>query len=210
MYNMPARASMGVIFDPNLEVLSEHPLRDVAIQEIVGLIEAHGLDPWIYTDKQWYVTKSDATHVRHEANVVRFAPKLFDTLDEVERPIIKITGVSDRSDAIIACQNQLSQKFGNRLSLSCSLPNRLEVSHQDANKGTAIDAIRATMNIGREQIATAGDGENDIMMFRNSGFSIAMGQASAEVRRSASETTIANSQDGLAWAIDEFLLKRHT
>jgi hypothetical protein len=200
----------GVIIDPKLEVLSERHLRDAVTPEIVGLIEAQNLDPWIYTQKEWYVTRRDAAHVKHEAEVVRFPPKLFGTLDEVDRPIIKITGVSDNSDSIIACHNQLIHKFGSRLSLSCSLPNRLEITHQDANKGTAIDAIGATVNVARNQIATAGDGENDILMFRNSGFSIAMGQAPVEVRRSATETTTSNSQDGLAWAIDEFLLKRFT
>ena len=36
-----------------------------------------------------------------------------------------------------------------------------------------------------------------------------MGQASAEVHRAATHTTVSNAQDGIAWAIEELLLKQH-
>jgi Cof subfamily protein (haloacid dehalogenase superfamily) len=198
----------GVIIDPQLNILSGYHLRDVLAQKILGLIEGQGLTPWIYTETSWYVPEFDGQHVRHEVEVVKFEPSLFDALADIDGPIVKITGISDDSAMILACEDLLNRKFGERLSLSCSLPNRLEITHHDANKGNAIEAIGATIDLAPDAIAAAGDGENDILMFRKTGFSIAMGQASAEVRRSASVTTTANSQDGLAWAIEEFILKR--
>lgn len=200
----------GVVIDPHLNILSAYPIRPALTQEILGLIESQGLAPWIYTEMNWYVSKLDAEHVHHEMAVVKFDPLLFETLADVDGPIIKITGISDNNTLILAAQDLLNRKFGERLSLSCSLSNRLEITHHDANKGSAIEAIGATIDISPDAIATAGDGENDIGMFRRSCFSIAMGQAPVEVRRAASVTTTANSQDGLAWAIEEFFLKRHT
>jgi Cof subfamily protein (haloacid dehalogenase superfamily) len=200
----------GVIIDPQLNVLSAYPLRPALAEEIHGLVESEGLWPWIYTESSWYVPNLDADHVRHETDVVRFEPLPFKTLAGLDGPIIKITGISDDHDTILAAQNLLANKFGEQMSLSCSLANRLEITHADANKGSAIEAIGATLNIAPEAIATAGDGENDILMFRKSGFSIAMGQAPAEVRRAATVTATTSSQDGLAWAIEEFLLKHRT
>jgi Cof subfamily protein (haloacid dehalogenase superfamily) len=200
----------GVVIDPQLNILSAYPIRPALTQEILGLIESQGLAPWIYTETNWYVPRLDAEHVHHEMAVVKFEPLLFETLADLDGPIIKITGISDNNAMILAGQDLLNRKFGERLSLSCSLSNRLEITHHDANKGSAIEAIGATMDISPEAIATAGDGENDILMFRKSCFSIAMGQAPVEVRRAASVTTTANSQDGLAWAIEEFFLKHHT
>ena len=46
-----------------------------------------------------------------------------------------------------------------------------------------------------EQLATLGDGANDVLMFRRSGLSIAMGNASEEVRRQATCVTAANDDD---------------
>lgn len=208
LHHACAALNGGVIIDPQLNILSAYHLRAATTQEIVGLIEAQGLTPWIYSELNWYVPSLDAEHVRHEMNVVKFEPSLFETLADIDGPIVKITGISDHSEAIISSRDLLTRKLGERLSLSCSLPNRLEITHHDANKGSAIEAIGATINLAPDVIATAGDGENDIPMFRKSGFSIAMGQAPVEVRRAANVTATANSQDGLAWAIEEFILKR--
>ena len=43
-------------------------------------------------------------------------------------------------------------------------------------------------------------------MFKRSGFSIAMGNASAEVKRQASAVTDSNDDEGFAKAVERFLL----
>lgn len=197
----------GVIIDPDLEVISSYPIRGPLLQAIVTVIQEEGLAPWVYTESEWFVRSVGGDHVGHEASVVRFEPQQLPSLSKIRGAAIKITGISDKELAILAAQNRLRREFGEELSLSCSLPNRLEITHRDANKGTAVLAIAATIEIAPQNIATAGDGENDILMFRNSGFSIAMGQAADEVRRAATQTTTSNSVDGLAWAIEQFLLK---
>ena len=52
----------------------------------------------------------------------------------------------------------------------------------------------------------SGDGLNDILMFERAGFSIAMGQASAEVKNAANAETAANTDEGFAKAIEKFIL----
>jgi hydroxymethylpyrimidine pyrophosphatase-like HAD family hydrolase len=48
------------------------------------------------------------------------------------------------------------------------------------------------LNIPPAQIATMGDMPNDVLMFRKSGFSIAMGNASDEVKAQANAVTDSN------------------
>ena len=50
--------------------------------------------------------------------------------------------------------------------------------------------------------------ENDVAMFRKSGLSIAMGNASAEVKRHADATTLSNDEDGFAAAVERLILPR--
>jgi hydroxymethylpyrimidine pyrophosphatase-like HAD family hydrolase len=47
---------------------------------------------------------------------------------------------------------------------------------------------------------------NDVLMFAQSGFSIAMGNASAAVQAKASVVTDSNEEDGFAKAVQRFLL----
>ena len=48
---------------------------------------------------------------------------------------------------------------------------------------------------------------NDVLMFRKSGLSIAMGNASDEVKSQATEVTDSNQDEGFAKAVRKFILK---
>ena len=48
--------------------------------------------------------------------------------------------------------------------------------------------------------------ENDLAMFRKAGLSIAMGNASPEVKQQADYVTASNTDDGFALAIERFIL----
>jgi hypothetical protein len=52
-----------------------------------------------------------------------------------------------------------------------------------------------------------GDMPNDVLRFRKSGFSIAMGNASDEVKAQASAVTDSNEDDGFAKAVRKFILQ---
>jgi hypothetical protein len=56
------------------------------------------------------------------------------------------------------------------------------------------------------EIATIGDMANDVTMFKQSGVSIAMGNASPEVQKAATYVTASNEQEGFATAVDKFIL----
>ncbi|MGZ7093584.1 MAG: HAD hydrolase family protein, partial [Candidatus Angelobacter sp.] len=82
----------------------------------------------------------------------------------------------------------------------------LDVTHADANKGTVILMLSKMLNIPTEQIATIGDMPTDALMFRKSGVSIAMGNATDEVKAHATYVTRSNREDGFAYAIEHFIL----
>jgi hypothetical protein len=48
---------------------------------------------------------------------------------------------------------------------------------------------------------------NDVLMFRKSGFSIAMGNSSDDVKAQASAVTDSNENEGFAKAVQKFILR---
>jgi hydroxymethylpyrimidine pyrophosphatase-like HAD family hydrolase len=80
------------------------------------------------------------------------------------------------------------------------------VTHPEANKGTVVATLSKRLGIPPEQIATIGDMPNDVLMFRKSGFSIAMGNSSDEVKAQASAVTDSNENEGFAKAVRKFVL----
>ncbi|MGB6684971.1 MAG: HAD hydrolase family protein, partial [Candidatus Acidiferrum sp.] len=67
-------------------------------------------------------------------------------------------------------------------------------------------ALSKLVNVPADAIATFGDMPNDVLMFKKSGMSIAMGNASKEVQASATHVTASNEDEGFAKAIEEFIL----
>jgi hydroxymethylpyrimidine pyrophosphatase-like HAD family hydrolase len=62
------------------------------------------------------------------------------------------------------------------------------------------------MSIPAEEIATIGDQPNDVLMFKQSGLSIAMGNAPDEVKTQATATTDSYNDEGFAKAMERFIL----
>ena len=96
--------------------------------------------------------------------------------------------------------------MGAHASAARSQPYYLDVTHPEANKGMVVRLASRFLNVPLEQIATIGDMPNDVLMFGVSGMSIAMGNASLEVKRTARHVTTSNDEEGFANAVDSFIL----
>ena len=122
---------------------------------------------------------------------------------------VKIVGVSDDLDLVARCEKDCpGSARRQRRAAARSQPYYLDVTHPQANKGAVVTTLSKLLNIPASEIATIGDMPNDVLMFRKSGFSIAMGNASDEVKAQASAVTDSNEDEGFAKAIRKFILRR--
>lgn len=63
------------------------------------------------------------------------------------------------------------------------------------------------MAIPTKQIATIGDMPTDVLMFRNSGVRVAMGNGESDVQHAARFVTASNTDEGFARAMERFVLR---
>jgi Cof subfamily protein (haloacid dehalogenase superfamily) len=172
----------------------------------IDLIRTQGLDAWVYRGNDWLVAKIDSPHVAREAWTVKFEPKeVSDVKAELDH-VAKVVGVSDDHDKVRRCEADAQAAFGKRASASRSQPYYLDVTNKEANKGTVVEFLSSHLNVPAAEIATIGDGPNDVLMFKRSGFSIAMGNASDEVKAQAEVTTDSYDDEGFAKAMERFIL----
>jgi Cof subfamily protein (haloacid dehalogenase superfamily) len=196
----------GLFVQPDLTVIEERVLpRDVA-KTAVELMLEHKLDAWVYRGNDWLVRDPKAPHVDREAWTVKFAPKVVSDLDSVLDKAVKIVGVSDDHGLVEDCEADAKAKLGSRATAARSQPYYLDVTHPQANKGFVADYLASRFGIPSDNIATIGDQPNDVTMFKRSGFSIAMGNASDEVKRQASAVTECCDNEGFARAVERYLL----
>ena len=198
----------GLLVDRHLVVLEQHEIAQRSVLPIVDLLESHALDVWLYRGADWYVRRLSAPHVDREARTVAFSPTLVSTYDQLTDQVAKLVGVSDDPRAIAAATAAAQERFGDHLSVASSQPYYLDVTHPQANKGAVLLDLSARYAIQPEEIATIGDGPNDMLMFAKSGLSIAMGNAGSDVKRAASFVTTSNAEEGFANAVERFILPR--
>jgi Cof subfamily protein (haloacid dehalogenase superfamily) len=196
----------GLVVRPDLSVLEERQVPPSMVGGILEVLDAHGVDAWCYRGNDWLVRDPEAPHVAREAATVEFEPTVRASFAGVTDEVVKIVGVSDDHGAIAAAEATMQASFGARVAASTSQPYYLDVTHPEATKGSVVAYLARELGIATEEIATIGDGPNDVLMFEVSGLSIAMGNANAQVRARANEVTRSNDEDGVAYAIEHFIL----
>lgn len=83
----------------------------------------------------------------------------------------------------------------------------LDIAPDGVNKATALERVRGLLDIPRTRVMAVGDGRNDIDMLEwasEAGRGVAMGQAPAEVRAVANESTGSDVDDGVATLLFAF------
>ncbi|HZL67123.1 MAG TPA: Cof-type HAD-IIB family hydrolase [Candidatus Limnocylindrales bacterium] len=195
----------GVVVKPDLDPVSKQLLPADVAAEVVRSIVKHRLDIFLYTDRDWFVSNADGPHVAREAWTVKFQPTVVHDFDSLTNNVVKVTGVSDDLKAVARCEKDLQQWSAGRVSAARSQPYYLDVTNPKANKGEVVGMFSRLCNIPPSQIATIGDMPNDVLMFKKSGVSIAMGNASPEVQKSATFVTASNEDEGFAKAMERLL-----
>src|SRR5581483_5320618 len=112
----------------------------------------------------------------------------------------------DHLGLVARAEAELRRRVGAHASAARSQPYYLDVTHPDANKGMVVRFEARAMRVPLDQVATIGDMPNDVLMFGVGGTSIAMGNASPEVQRTARHVTTSNQEEGFAHAVDAFVL----
>ena len=197
----------GLIVDPDFKVLESHPIDPKAAHEAVRLLRDNGLDIWVYTETAWFVTAQDGPHVAREAWIIKTQPEAAALADADLARAFKIVGVCDDHAKVAAAEAPIQQKLGDTASATRSEPHFLDITHPKATKGFVVHSLSRRLGLPPGQIATIGDMPNDVLMFAESGFSIAMGNASDAVKARASAVTDTNEDDGFAKAVRRFLLQ---
>lgn len=196
----------GAFVKPDLTIIETRTLPPDVARQAVALIDQHQLDCWLYVGNDWLLRDPKAPHVAREAWTVKFEPMVVDSFEGRLDAVLKIVGISDDLDRVAAAEKAAQQAFGEQASAARSQPYYLDVTHHEANKGFVIRYLSEYLDIPLGEIATIGDQPNDVLMFRPSGFSIAMGNAPDEVKHQANAVTDSFEDEGFAKAVEQYLL----
>jgi Cof subfamily protein (haloacid dehalogenase superfamily) len=169
-------------FDPSAvltTIKANLPSAHYAVEDAVGTFHYTGVFPTGVLGESSFSVEFDVLLVQEATRVVVISPDhgMEDFLSVVERMGL------------------------HKVSYNVGWTAWLDIAPDGVNKATALESVRALLNIPRANVMAVGDGRNDIDMLEWAGAhgrAVAMGQAPDEVRAVSTEQTASDRNDGVA------------
>ena len=198
----------GTIARPDGSVLSAERLDAATAKEALALFDLDWIVTWVFADGQWHTKTTDTPHNKSEVVTAAQRPTVVQAFDDLVDRIDKIVAVSDEEPRLAELERHTQTALKGRATVARSQTYYLDVTAPGANKGHGVTELAKAIGVPLEETAVVGDGQNDVYMFKVAGLSIAVANASDAVKKAADHVTAANTNDGVARAIDALILPR--
>ncbi|GEM_PF-3689483 len=102
--------------------------------------------------------------------------------------------------------NHLLSRFPGKVTTGFSWTDFIEVYSAETSKGEAMRFLAKHLAIQTKEVLAFGDGDNDIALFEAAGTSVAMANATENLRKKAGYATLHYNEDGVAHYLNSFVL----
>lgn len=189
-----------LIYNEKLSGLDVKYLANLAKELNVNM---HGFDKnGCFSEKMSKYTNLEITLNHIELNYVNYND--YTENDE----IIKIMYV-DEPDYLDSVIKKFPKELYEKYNIVKSAPFFLEFLKPTADKWYGIKALANYLGIKNEEIMCFGDEKNDLLMVKNAGMGIAMGNAIKELKDVAKYITLKNYENGVADALNKFIFNEN-
>ena len=195
-----------VLKTKNKEVVCKLGLIGEDVKYLYELSKRLGVNIHAFSEKNGLVTPKNSKYTEVEASINNITVNEinFDNIENDES-FIKIMMI-DEPEILQKAVDNLPQEVYEKYTVVRSAPFFLEFLNKEVNKGVGVEMLAKHLGVKREEVITMGDAGNDLHMIEYAGMGIAMGNAFDEVKEAANYITDSNNEDGVAKAIEKFVL----
>jgi len=191
------------------EILFRRVIPSAVAAEIVQYVMERGIYVQVYLENRVITTELNkwSREYARIASVPIEEEDLSSLLSQEPEGVEKILLMGEESE-LDQLAPLLAQRYGERVHLTKSKPCFLEMTDYSVNKGVALSALAEHLGIVQEEVMAIGDSFNDLEMIKYAGLGVAMGNARSEIKEQADIVTVTNEEDGVAEAIERYVLNR--
>ena len=201
----------GSIIDPlNHTTLYQLIIERALTRQLLDYAQQAGLYIEVYADGSYFV-EAETPHSRMHTGVMNYPPRIARLPDIVERyPVTKME-ILTLGDDEFARMQAMANHFADQMDAGwASAPGTpacyVNILPKGISKGKAVEQLAAHLSIPAAQIMGVGDGQNDRPLLEASGVRVAMGDSPDLLKQVATWVTGTVEQDGLAQAVERFIL----
>lgn len=200
----------GLILDHTKTTIHSRALDLDPVGRVAELALEMDITLSLYRGAEWFVSREDDWS-RAEAEVTRMTPIPchLPTLAarwrrEGQSGPNKLLAMAPE-DRVLALQDRVARE-GLDLDTYRSFPTYLELVARGLSKAEGMLRLTQLLGLDPGGVLAAGDNFNDLAMIQAAGLGVAMGNAPEEVRAQADFVTATNDQDGVALALEQWVL----
>lgn len=157
-------------------------------------------DKWVITDN------ADDPYVQKEAFINKMPIRqVEDILGAMDFPVVKCLIVGE-PERLAVLEQEMYAVLHEKMGVFRSEPYFLELVPHGIDKAQSLALLLEKLGKSKEEMIAIGDGFNDLSMIQLAGLGIAMSNAQEVVRNSADFITLSNEEDGVAYAVEKFML----
>jgi Cof subfamily protein (haloacid dehalogenase superfamily) len=197
----------AAVIDPSSDEILQHcAVPNAVVREILAVTESEGLYLQLYRNDEYFCEERNRFSEMY-ATLAGTQPVLLPSLREAFAfsDSTKAVIVADAPDAERLAQ-RLGELLGDRAYVTRSMPEFVEILHPSVDKGDALRFVAERLGVKMEETIAVGDSWNDAPLLRAAGFGVAMGSAPPELRDVAGAVVGDVAHDGVAEAIDRYVL----
>ena len=165
----------------------------------------YGWTAQTYIDDTLYVREKNSFVESYERHTGICAVET-GTIDKIPRQGGDKILIHGRADELPAVKAYLSKVTGQEAELLFSRPEYLEIMAAGTSKGRALEVVCHYYKIDVSRAMAFGNGQNDTEMLKKAGFTVAVANSAYEVKKVADFVTESNNEDGVAVALERFVL----
>ncbi|KAK9809602.1 hypothetical protein WJX73_006630 [Symbiochloris irregularis] len=191
----------------NGEVIHQRELEHDTIREGIAAGEELGLSILVYATDRILVPKIN----EHTHRLAAYREPQPEEVQDLRSLIGKVAMqkfiLAGTPEQIVEIRPLIMERLGGRAELTTALPGYLEVLPPGASKGAGVARLLKTLDMDPQHVMCLGDGENDVEMMQLVGWPVAMANAGPEAKAACKAETASNDDDGVAQAIEKYVLK---
>lgn len=197
------------------EVVQESTLPVDVVETFLDILDHYDAIQEVFINGVAYVRRRELPHAKDyflNPNMAEYIVKtrvhvddVRDVLHEKNLPVDKIHGMFRNAEDTQKAYEEMKDIPG--VVIASSIGNNWEINKEGTDKGKGLLRLGEMLGIKREEIMACGDGMNDLEMLKEVGFAVAMENGVDAVKEVADYITQTNDEDGVAKAIEKFVLE---
>lgn len=193
----------------NKEVISKVSLKGEDYHYLKNISDELGVNIHAFCEKKGLITPKNSKYTEVEAEINNIDINVLDINETKNDDVIIKIMMIDEPEILGAAIEKLPKEIYEKYTVVRSTPYFLEFLNKNANKGVGVELLAKYLGIKQDEIITLGDADNDLHMIEYAGLGIAMGNAFDSVKKIANYITDTNENDGVAKAIEKFILEEN-